>query len=54
MGITKESLLKKRKELEDGKAQLIAGISANDGAIEIVNMLLAELDKKAEPTEDKE
>ena len=54
MEITRESLMKKREKLEQGRQQLISNIAANEGAIEMVDMLIAELAKKPEAEETSE
>ncbi len=45
MQITKEYLGKKKAELEIGMGQLIDNYNANRGAVQIIDLLLAELDK---------
>jgi hypothetical protein len=50
MSITKEYLQNQIKNCQDAKEQYLAQANANEGAINILNTLLIELDK---PEEDK-
>jgi len=46
MEITKEYLESKKAELESGMQQAMANFNANKGAIQLIDMLLAELEKE--------
>lgn len=52
MNITKEYLEQRIKECQMAKEQYIANATANDGAVNILKVLLADLEKEEETKDE--